>query len=364
MMKLEGREWREFYFKDIFEIKKGFYNKKPPREIEGKIPFIGASDNNNGTTEFYTLENINKHSKTGNEKNAPLDKKIFAANSICVTNNGSVGYAYYQASKFTCSHDVNPLYLKNIFLSKYLAYFLINSIEKQKVCFQYSRKWRPQRMVKSKILLPTNKNNQPDYPFMESYSKSMFETKEEKYLRYVEKTLKSLVYKNIVPLQQKEWREFGIEEIGTIYSGKDIYESERISGDTPYISATAKNNGIGYYVDNDNKTLDSNCLSINRNGSVGYSFYHPYRALFSNDCRKIKLHHTSDNIGFFIANQITKQKNKYNYGYKMGTGRLKRQKILLPINDKDEPDYAYMEQYIQNMKYKKIKQYLVFKGVG
>ena len=42
----------------------------------------------------------------------------------------------------------------------------------------------------------------------------------------------------------------------------------------------------------------------------------------------------------------------------MGTGRLKRQKILLPINDKKEPDNEYMEQYIKNIQYKKIKQYL------
>ena len=118
MLKLNEKEWGKFKFIDIFNIKNGFYNKKPDLEKEGNIAFIGAVDNSNGITEFYTLKNINNSSKTGDSNNHSIDKKIFEKNSICVTNNGSVGYAYYQQSKFTCSHDVNPLYLKNHLLNK------------------------------------------------------------------------------------------------------------------------------------------------------------------------------------------------------------------------------------------------------
>ena len=139
---INNTEWKEFNFTDIFEIKNGFYNKKPEQEDNGNIPFIGATDSNNGVTEFYTVENINKSSKTGDKNNVDISKKLFSGNCICVTNNGSVGYAYYQKSKFTCSHDVNPLYLKNYKLNKELAMFLIAAIEKQRVCFTYSRKWQ------------------------------------------------------------------------------------------------------------------------------------------------------------------------------------------------------------------------------
>ena len=125
MVNLEDKEWHEFRFIDIFDIKSGFYNKKPDLEMVGNIPFIGAVDNSNGITEFYTLNNIAKSSKTGSGNNHELDKKIFDKNSICVTNNGSVGHAYYQQTKFTCSHDVNPLYLKYQPLTKNLAMFLI-----------------------------------------------------------------------------------------------------------------------------------------------------------------------------------------------------------------------------------------------
>ena len=191
-MKLTDREWKEFNFIDIFIIRGGFYNKKPPLEKVGNIPFLGAVDNNNGITEFYTLNNIAANSKIGHGINEPLSQKIYQGNCICVTNNGSVGYAYYQKHIFTCSHDVNPLYLKNFKMTEDLAMFLISAIEQQKVCFRYSRKWRPKRMKKSKILLPINSLGQPDYQFMEDYIKEIMYRKRKLYLEYAQEKLQTL----------------------------------------------------------------------------------------------------------------------------------------------------------------------------
>ena len=169
MMQLSDCKWREFNFVEIFDIQKGFYNKKPPCFDEGNIPFIGASDSNNGITGFTDYRTIEANSKIGYGKNEPIERKIFKGNAICVTNNGSVGYAYYQTADFTCTHDVNPLYLLDRELNQYIAMFLIACIEKQRVCFTYARKWRPKRMVSSKIMLPVTADNQPDWDFMEAY---------------------------------------------------------------------------------------------------------------------------------------------------------------------------------------------------
>ena len=163
-----GVKWKAFEFTEIFIIRNGFYNKKPPCYEDGNIPFIGASDSNNGFTGFTTKEAIDANSKTGYGKNEPIGRKLFPANAICVTNNGSVGYAYYQQREFTCTHDVNPLYLKNHTLNKYIAMFVIRCIEQQKVCFAYARKWRPKRMVKSRLLLPVNETGNPDWEYMEN----------------------------------------------------------------------------------------------------------------------------------------------------------------------------------------------------
>ncbi|MBC8945395.1 restriction endonuclease subunit S [Xenorhabdus indica] len=162
----------------------------------------------------------------------------------------------------------------------------------------------------------------------------------------------------LLKIEDKEWDEFFIENIAEIVSGKDIYDAERFSGRTPYISSTAKNNGVGHFVGNKNNTLEDNCLSVNRNGSVGYSFYHSYKGLFSNDCRKLRPKFKSEYVGLFLSNQVSCQREKYNYGYKMGTGRLKRQKIMLPIDENGKPDYPFMDKYVNNLINNKKNEYI------
>lgn len=152
---------------------------------------------------------------------------------------------------------------------------------------------------------------------------------------------------NNLSLDARNWEAFFIEDVAEIISGRDIYEKERLDGLIPYITATANNNGIGYFVANNNETLESDCLSVNRNGSVGYCFYHPYKALYGNDTRKLRPKMNNKYVSLFISICITKQREKYGYGYKMGTGRLKRQRILLPVDVNNNPDWQFMEDYMK-----------------
>jgi hypothetical protein len=169
-------KWQWFRYDEIFDICKGFYNKKPENHTGNNIPFIGAIDNNNGVSEYYDIQDIEEASKTGDENNVPLTEKLFAGNCITVSNNGSVGYAFYQAKTFTCSHDVNPLYLHhkwNQELNQYIAMFLCSLIEKERYRWTYGRKWRPKRMPSSLIKLPVDKTGIPDWKYMEDYIKSL-----------------------------------------------------------------------------------------------------------------------------------------------------------------------------------------------
>ena len=72
-------------------------------------------------------------------------------------------------------------------MNKWIAQFLVGAIEKQKVCFTYVRKWRPKRMVKSRILLPVNSLGEPDYEYMEQYIKNLMIKKYSDYIAYAEK---------------------------------------------------------------------------------------------------------------------------------------------------------------------------------
>ncbi len=181
---LSEKVWKSFAMNDVFTIGHGFYNKKPPMYEDGDIPFIGATDSHNGVTGFTHIEDIKRCSKTGAPSNEPLDRKLFDGNAIGVTNNGSVGYAYYQPAMFTCTHDVNPLHLRNGIMSEPLSHFLCVCIHKQAVCFEYARKWRPKRMIHSKFLLPVTDSGEPDYGYMEQYAKNMMLRKYKQYLAF------------------------------------------------------------------------------------------------------------------------------------------------------------------------------------
>ena len=94
-MRINISNWKKIRFNKIFDIKKGFYNKKLENSYGRDIPFLGATDSNNVITRYYSLEVIEAASKTGADPNDDIDKKLFPGNAVCVTNNGSVGFAYY-----------------------------------------------------------------------------------------------------------------------------------------------------------------------------------------------------------------------------------------------------------------------------
>ena len=158
-----------------------------------------------------------------------------------------------------------------------------------------------------------------------------------------------------------KWDSFMITDIAEIISGRIIPEDERIAGNIPYVTSSAMNNGVTHFIGNVNDTLESECISVNSNGSVGYAFYHPYEALYSSDCRKLRLKYKNKYASIFIAVSITSQHEKYNYGYKLGTARLMRQKIMLPVNQNGEPDYAFMERFMKCTEQKLIHEYISVK---
>jgi hypothetical protein len=344
---LKNKEWKEFVFEQLFEIdstssgidRNKLINKK------GVIPYLTRSDKDNGLDSFICEQSDKYKTDDANVITVGLDTQT----------------VFYQPNKFYTGQNVQILKCEN--LNKEIAQFLIPLIKRQMEKFNWGGNGATlTRLRRSKLLLPVDKKGEADFEFMEAFMKLREQEKIQNYNDFISQRIKIIKdFKTVKPIEKKEWAEFFIEDVTEILPGRDIYGSERIKGDTPYISATANNNGIGHFVGNNNKTKESGCLSVNRNGSVGYSFYHPYDALFSNDCRKLRLKSPSKHVGIFISQQITRQKGKYGYGYKMGTARLKRQKIMLPVNDQNEPDYDYMENYMKQLEYKKLNEYLTKK---
>lgn len=154
---LDLRQWKWFDYDYLFDVERGWYNKRPDKD--GTVNFISATFLNNGITDKISKDVI---------------EKIYDGNCITVVNNGaSTAVAFYQKDQFTSSHDVNILRTKKITLNTFIAMFLIPLIHLEKSRFSYGRKWRYSRMLKTKIKLPVDKDGEPDWKFMEDYIKSL-----------------------------------------------------------------------------------------------------------------------------------------------------------------------------------------------
>ena len=351
-MKLTDREWKEFFIggkQGIFDLRasySGIDKNKLLIEQEDIVPYITRTDINNGISGFVGKKQQTKYC---------IDKPNV------ITIGLDTQTVFYQPYKFYTGQNIQVL--SNAFLNGKNALFIIQLLKIQLKKFNWGGNGATLgRLKKTKILLPSNSKGEPDYQFMEDYVKEIMHRKRQEYIDYAQKILAGGGKTKVIQsLMNKKWKAFKISDICSVSSGCDIYDAERIIGNNPYITSSAQNNGIKYFVSNINGSYDAGAISVNRNGSVGYAFYHKYYALYSNDCRKIKLKcGNSDATSLFLTNQIMLQKNKYNYGYKMGTSRLKKQYIMLPVDDRGNPDYEYMEYYTQNKMLTKYNDYLQY----
>lgn len=350
---MDTSKWKWFRYDEIFDIRHGFYNKKPEDNPEGDIPFIGATDSNNGVTSYSDIETIKVTTKTGDGNNSPLEQKIFS-NCIAVTNNGSVGYAYYQEKPFTCTHDVNPLYLKGHEINPYIALFLCTIIEKERFRWAYGRKWRPIRMPSSKIKLPVTPEGTPDWQYMETFVKDNIIPQLPKKAqrvwlqKYNTKPLQDMKMK----LNTDEWKWFNYTDIFRI-SGSKTTPLEDLEGygkgEFPYVTTQAVNNGVeGYY----NFCTEKGGVLTVDSAVLGFCSYQEKDFSASDHVEVLTpLFKMNKYIALFLTTLINMEQYRYSYGRKCSQIKLKRSKIKLPVTPEGTPDWQFMEDYIKSLPY-------------
>lgn len=317
--------------------------------LEGKVPYITRTDKNNGIDMFIGTKQDKKYKlNDGNVISIGLDTQT----------------VFYQAKPFYTGQNLQILTHPN--LNPEIATFLIPLLEIQMKKFNWGGNGATlTRLNRTKIVLPIKNGGNPDWEYMESYIKQARVRKEKHLHKFLNDELKQISKYKIVNISDAKWKEFKIEDFAIVNGGQDWTSKERVKGKTPFIGASSVMNGITDFIDKDAKPnyVAKNAVSINRNGSIGYSFFHPYDAYFSGDTRFLELSADevkNEYIGLFITTVIRLQKDKYMYGYKMGTERIKKQKVFLPIKNDGKVDYDFMENYIKGLKAKKIQEVLKF----
>lgn len=152
-----------------------------------------------------------------------------------------------------------------------------------------------------------------------------------------------------------------MEDVVQITNGVRLTKADMTAGHRPFVGASESANGLTEFVGNINASLDSNVLGVNYNGSVGFSFYHSYEALFSDDVKRVRWKDETANNKYtllYLSTAIAQQRGKYAYGYKFNAQRMKRQIIMLPSLPDGTPDFDYMEHTMRVMEYDVLMTYL------
>ena len=352
MISLKDREWKPFILGDIFTITRGNASNIINRATnDGKGVIISAIDNSNG---FYSNTTFNNKDKVYRD-------------TLTVNNNGNgVCLAYYHPYKFVSSSDVSILENKTeIKFNKYIFEFFICLIEKQKTKYNYGYKMSNGRMTKQSIMLPVNKNGNPDYEFMETYMRERESNLRKIQVSKIQKHLNDLGdKKSIAPIDSCKWKPFKSKSLFDDKKGNQNNMNSLDEGDFPLISAKNKDNGLKAFVKNNKKSIfEGNTISLNcdGDGGVGYAFYQPKCYMLDSHCRSLK-HKTnvSKYSLLFISSVFSKQRQLFSHGRAINDKRYKELTIMLPTKENNEPDYEYMEQYIKNGEIDKYNEYLGF----
>lgn len=153
------------------------------------------------------------------------------------------------------------------------------------------------------------------------------------------------------------WGKMKVSDLFTVSTSKDPNLQNSNKGVTPYISSSSENNGLTAFVDT-KASQKPNTMTIARNGSVGSTFFQPVPYAASPDDVRILTpkRETDLNVysALFIKTVIEQEKYKYAYGRKLGTKRIEKMEIKLPITIQGTPDFEYMERYIKSLPYSNI----------
>lgn len=331
MLSLKQKRWKTFTLEELFNIQG---SKTTPldrlKEIgQGSYPYVTTQSTNNGVAEYFDYS-----TEKGN---------------VLTVDSAVAGFCSYQEFNFSASDHVEKLVPK-FKLTKLLAKFLTQMINCNQAKFSYGYKASQARLKRQQIMLPINSEGEPDWDFMENYIKQIEYTQKEEYKAFALKKLQNLEYKDIPKLKEKQWQAFYFKDIFThIERGKRLKKEDHLAGSTPYVSSTFTDNGVDEFVGNKNGRFFNNCLTIANSGSVGSTFFHKYKLIASDHVTALKSENLNEYIYLFMTPIINKLSEKYSFNREINSRRINRERLILPINSNNEPDYEYMEQYIKNV---------------
>jgi len=327
MKKIDTHTWKEFSMKEL-----GFTNFHGSRlryvdRKEGDVPFITAGKENQGI--IGTI---------GNEVTTYCDP-------ITIDMFGNVFY-----HDGLLAGDDNVYFFVNPQIGKYEKMYIVSVIRAQLgTSFAYVDRFRQDDADSLIVALPS-KDNQPDFAYMEQYIRSL-----EQRVQTTLTTFEHLIQLPKHVVNTTNWKAYKIGELfmaqntGNILT-RDVSDG---SGTTPFVTASAINNGVAAYIDAGKYTiLKGHCILV---GGKTFTLTYQKDDFVSNDSHNFTLRLKGDNpysnkIYLFLLTLLrTTLGQRYSWGDAVTKEKILENEIMLPATPDGTPDFAYMEQYMQRI---------------
>ncbi|WP_348771165.1 restriction endonuclease subunit S [Canibacter zhuwentaonis] len=273
------------------------------------------------------------------------------------------GNAFFQKGEFKC--DDNITVLQNGVFSDEIYLFLTSRLNVLSCKYSYGKQLRVNRLARDKIMLPAYKDGHPNWHFMQEYIRERKNKQRQELKGYYEKRLLDLF---LCPemLTDVEWGEFFIGGVDGVFEVRGTITTHpsklNKNGLIPRITCAATNNGLeGFY---DNLPTEKGGVLTVDSATIGYVSYQGSDFIATDHVEKIRgkdNRRINKEVGLFLKTSIeNRSDSKYGYGYKFSQTRIKRQKIMLPIDKNGDSNWSYMENFVKNIEQKQVDNVLKY----
>lgn len=332
---MDTSSWKWFRYTDIFRISGSKTTPVADLETYGKgvFPYVTTQAVNNGVEGFYN----------------------YCTEKGCVltVDSAVLGFCSYQENDFSASDHVEvltPLFNMN----RYIALFLVTLINKEQYRYNYGRKCSQIKLRKSRIKLPVTAEGTPDWNYMETFIKDRIIPQLPKKAQrvWLQKYNTQPMLQEKMKLNTQDWKWFIIGELFDVQAGKYHYSTEYEEGKTPYLSATAVNNGVGGFISL-SPEFSGGVLTTEKVGCN--AFYQPKPFCATSDVNIIRRKdgkEINQYVGLFLASIIDfNESYRWTYGRQCRVNDTQKIRIKLPVTPSGTPDWQFMEDYIKSLPY-------------
>ncbi len=325
MAKIDTSGWKEFQVEDLFETLSQSTKVKTGDFVDdGSTPVYSSEMQNNGKLGYVCKE---------------PSYRITESTPVYLVFGDHTRAMHIVREDFCIMDNVKILKPKYDMGDNVLL-FVTTSWGKAIPNHGYSRHWSIAKNVG--IYLPATLSGEPDWTYMDEYMSAV--------MAESEASLENLrkADKNKHAIDTNEWKEFTIGELFKVVKGTRLTKAHMTSGEIRFIGSSALNNGCTAMIGNTENMHPANTITVCYNGSVGETFYQDQPFLASDDVNVLypKFDMTKE-MALFIVPLIKSVSARYNYVDKWKQEDMIADIIKLPVDTSGEPDWAYMDEYMQ-----------------